>query len=57
MNLVISVRTDVHDATTHHLTGTESLTEVIEDVAYWEASALRRYTGFTDAGQPQSNAL
>lgn len=49
MNLVISVRTDVLDTTTHHLTGTESPTEVIDDLAYWEASARKQYTGSIDA--------
>lgn len=41
----LSIRTDVLDAITQELHSTESLVEVIEDIAYWEASARKRFSG------------
>lgn len=48
MYLTISVRADVIDAITHDLRGTEDLADVIEDVAYWEATARKRFTGSSE---------
>lgn len=53
MYLAISVRADVLDAITHELRGTEALSGVIEDLAYWEAAARKRFAGSsTDTGSP-----
>ncbi|GAA1487269.1 hypothetical protein [Brachybacterium sacelli] len=41
----LSIRADVLDAITQELHSTESLVEVVEDIAYWEASARKRFSG------------
>ena len=43
--LRLELRADVLDAVTHGLRGSEGLADVIEDVAYWEAAARKRYRG------------
>lgn len=53
MYLAISVRADVLDAITHELRRSETLADVIEDVAYWEAAARKRFAGSNDdSGSP-----
>lgn len=42
------VLADVLGAITQDLRGTESLADVIEDVAYWEAVARKRFTGSSE---------
>ncbi|MDN5806537.1 MAG: hypothetical protein L0I80_03735 [Brevibacterium sp.] len=48
MDLPISLRADVLDAITHELRGAESLADVIEDVAYWEAAARKQFAGSSE---------
>lgn len=44
----LELRADVLGAITQDLRGTESLADVIEDVAYWEAVARKRFTGSSE---------
>jgi len=44
----LELRADVLDAITQELRGTETLCGLIEDVAYWEAAARKRFAGSSE---------
>lgn len=44
----LELRADVLDAITQELRGAETLSGVIEDVAYWEAAARKRFAGSSE---------
>lgn len=51
--MTIGVRTQVFNAINHELQGEETLSEVVEDLAYLEASARKRFAGSSeDSGSP-----
>lgn len=53
MKMTIGARTQVLNAINHELQGEETLSEVVEDLAYFEASARKRFAGSSaDSGSP-----